>query len=208
MSSRERVEQDMKRTHRSCRSEAGATGLAARRRGTARTARHDGGGAWRSPGAGAQSSRGRTAPAPPLPSAGAAWGAGREQTPSLAVVWARDSEGCARTASRQAAGARGPGRASSPGAGSGHYAAGVDLPGPPGKRQQQLRVTGTARKFPDVPTTLASPPEPLCPWPWAPAPGPARWLTDLRHEPPFSPSPLTCHTDTTVPTRWSWCDHA
>lgn len=130
MSSRERVEQDMKRTHRSCRSEVGATGLAARRRGTARTARHDGGGAWRSPGAGAQSSRGRTAPAPPLPSAGAAWGAGREQTPSLAVVWARDSEGCARTASRQAAGARGPGRASSPGAGSGHYAAGVDLPGP------------------------------------------------------------------------------
>lgn len=55
---------------------------------------------------------------------------------------------------------------------------------------------------------LSVTPEPLCPWPWAPAPGPARWLTDLRHEPPFSPSPLTCHTDTTVPTRWSWCDHA
>lgn len=156
MSSRERVEQDMKRTHRSCRSEAGATGLAARRRGPARTARHDGGGAWRGPGAGAQSSRGRTAPAPPLPSAGAAWGAGREQTPSLAVVWARDSEGCARTASRQAAGARGPGRASSPGAGSGHYAAGVDLSGLPGKRQQQLRVTpGTA-----LPLALGSSPRP------------------------------------------------
>lgn len=75
-------------------------------------------------------------------------------------------------------------------------------------RDTTLQGSTSPARLGNASSSSASPPEPLCPWPWAPAPGPARWLTDLRHEPPFSPSPLTCHTDTTVPTRWSWCDHA
>lgn len=205
MSSRERVEQDMKRTHR-VRGGGDRAGRSAPGHGPHSPARRRG--CLAEPRSWCSVLQREDSPSPAPPFCGSSL-VGRERA---------DSFPGSRVGQRQ----RGvrphglPPGCRRPGAGQGFLPWG--WLGTLRCRGRPLRpaweTPAAAPRYRNRPQTprhskdLSVTPEPLCPWPWAPAPGPARWLTDLRHEPPFSPSPLTCHTDTTVPTRWSWCDHA